>query len=419
MGARHIVVIGGGFAGLNVVRRLARANVRITLVDKMNHHLFQPLLYQVASAALSPADIATSLREILRDQENVTVIMGDVARVEKRAKKLLFTCGMELDYDTLVIAVGARHSYFGNEGWEEHAPGLKTIRDALTIRERILLSFERAERSSDQAAIDALLRFVIIGGGPTGVEMAGAIAEIAHQTMFRNFRNIDPERSRITLIEGSDRLLPAFPPRLSRRAQRDLERLGVEVAVGQIVTDVTSGGVSIGEEFIPSHNIIWAAGNQASPLLASLDVPLDRQGRVIVERDLTIPGDESIFVIGDAAHFRDKKGVPLPAIAPAAIQQGAHVAKSIAKRRRPFTYLDKGSIATIGKHKAVGYIRKFTFSGALAWLFWGFIHVFYLVGYRNRLSVMVNWVFHYLTGLRGARLIQRPIDAEKRPQREP
>ena len=412
-----VVIIGGGFGGLNVAKALHHANFDVMLIDKKNHHLFQPLLYQVATAALSPADIATPLREIFSQQTNTTVMMGTVEKIEKEKRQIVLANGDAIPYDYLVVAAGARHSYFGNDQWEPLAPGLKTVTDALKIREKVLISFEKAERMDSISEAEKFLNFVIIGAGPTGVEMAGSIAEIAHKTLFKNFRRIHPEKSKIYLIEGTDRVLPPFPERLSKRARKDLEKMGVIVITEQFVTKVTEEGVQVGEDFIEARNIIWAAGNQASPLLKTLDVPLDRQGRVIVEKDLSVPDHPEVFVIGDAACALGKDGRPLPAIAPTAIQEARYVGKLIRKqvkkeKRRPFKYFDKGSIATIGKNKAVGYMGKFRFSGLLAWLVWGFIHVFYLVSFRSRFTVMLDWVFHYTTGLRGARLIHKSIDEE-------
>lgn len=413
----RVVVIGGGFGGLNVVKTLSKANLDILLVDKKNHHLFQPLLYQVASAALSPADIATPLREIFSTQKNTTVIMGTVDKIDKEKRELLLANGETLPYDYLVVATGASHSYFGNDQWAPLAPGLKTVVDALHIREKILLSFEKAERMDSIHEAEKFLNFVIIGAGPTGVEMAGAIAEIAHKTLFKNFRRINPEKSKIYLVEGAPRVLPPFPEKLSERARKDLEKMGVRVITGEMVTNITEDGVQLGADFIEARNIIWAAGNQASPLLKTLDIPLDRQGRAMVEPDLSLPNHPEIFVIGDAACSMGKNGKPLPAIAPTAIQQGRYVGKIIRKqipkeKRRPFRYFDKGSIATIGKNRAVGYMRNFRFTGFFAWLIWGFIHIFYLVNYRSQFGVMLQWVFHYISGLRGARLIHKSIDSE-------
>jgi NADH dehydrogenase len=413
----RVVIIGGGFGGINCAQILKKANLDVLLIDKKNHHLFQPLLYQVASAALSPADIATPLREIFANQTNTTVLMGTVASIDKKNKQVILVNGDPIPYNYLVVAPGARHSYFGNDHWEPLAPGLKTVTDALKIRERILISFEKAERMDSIDEGEKYLNFVIIGAGPTGVEMAGAIAEIAHKTMFKNFRRINPGKSKIYLVEGAPRILPPFPEKLSRQAHKDLEKMGVRIITGEMVTNLTEEGAQIGKDFIAARNIIWAAGNQASPLLKTLDTPLDRQGRVIVEKDLSIPNYPEIFVIGDAACSMGKEGKPLPAIAPTAIQQGRYVGKIIRRqvpkdKRRPFKYFDKGSLATIGKNKAVGYFRGIYFKGTFAWLIWGFIHIFYLVSYRSQFTVMLDWVFHYITGLRGARLIHKNIDDE-------
>ncbi len=419
-----VVVIGGGFGGLNVIKSLKKAHLDIFLIDKKNHHLFQPLLYQVASAALSPADIATPLREIFSMQKNTTVMMGTVKKIEKEEKKIILENEEVISYDFLVIAIGARHSYFGKNEWEVFAPGLKTITDALKIREKVLISFEKAERTDSRLEAEQFLNFVIIGAGPTGVEMAGAIAEIAHKTMFKNFRRIHPEKSKIYLVEATPYVLPSFPKRLSYKAKKNLEKMGVRVITGEFVTNINEEGVQVGKIFISAKNIIWAAGNQVSPLLKTLDIPLDRQGRAIVNSDLSIPDYPEIFVIGDAACCIGKNKKPLPAIAPTAIQQGRYVAKLIKKRippskRRPFRYFDKGSIATIGTNKAVGFIGKFLISGLFAWLTWGFIHVVYLVNYRSRFSVMLSWGFHYLTGLRGARLIHKALSEEKTLSKNP
>lgn len=417
MGVKKVVVVGGGFAGLNVVQPLRGLNLEVLLIDKKNHHLFQPLLYQVASAALSPADIATPLREILSAQKNASVIMGTVKRIEKEKRVIHLSDKSAIEYDYLVLAPGASHSYFGREEWESFAPGLKTIPDALKIRQKILVSFEKAERMESSVDAEKFLNFVIVGGGPTGVEMAGAIAEIANHTLFKNFRHIKPEKSKIFLVEASEKLLPSYPEKLSKKAKRDLEKMGVCVMTGQKVDQIDEKGVCVQGRFIQAHNIIWAAGNQAAPLLKTLDVPLNAQGRLIVEPDLTVKGHPEIFVIGDAAFVLGKDKNPLPAIAPTAIQMGRYVSKLIKKgtspqKRRPFRYLDKGSIATIGTNKAVGYVGKMLISGFFAWIIWGFIHVFYLVSYRSRFTVMINWIFHYATGIRGARLIHKPLDEE-------
>jgi NADH dehydrogenase len=417
MGYTRLIIVGGGFGGLRVAKALKRTRLDITLIDKTNHHLFQPLLYQVASAALSPGEIAIPIREILRKQENTTVIMGDVIKIDKQMKQVVLLNGDRIGYDYLVLAVGTNHSYFGHDEWEKFAPGLKTIKDALHIREEILISFEKAERTDSISEAAKYLNFVIIGGGPTGVEMAGAIAEIAHKTMFKNFRRIKPEKSKIYLIEAAPNILPSYPEALAFRAKRDLEKLGVLVITGKKVVNVTTDGVQVEETFYPGHNIIWAAGNQASPLLKTLDAPLDRAGRVLVEPDLSIPGNPEIFVIGDAACALGKDGRPLPAIAPTAIQQGKYVAKLIQKKipkseRSPFKYFDKGSMATIGKAKAVAMVGRLQFTGFFAWLIWCFIHIAYLIGFRNRLSVMIEWFIFFITGQRGARLIYNSIEPE-------
>lgn len=413
-----VVILGGGFGGLNAAKALGNSNVDVWLVDQTNHHLFQPLLYQVASAALSPGDIAVPIREILSGYENITVIMGEAVRIDKEKKVIEFRNGDRMGFDYLILAVGARHSYFGHPEWEVFAPGLKTLNDALKIRERILISFEKAERCDSISEAKKYLNFVIIGGGPTGVEMAGAIAEIAYETMLKNFRRIDVTKTKIYLIEGSSHILPVYPERLSEKAKQYLERMGVQVITSKRVTEVNSEGVMVENTFIPAHNILWAAGNQASPLLQTLDIPLDRQGRAIVEKDLSVPGSPNIFVIGDAAAAMDQKGKPLPGLAPVAVQQGRFVAMLLRKRvpkedRPPFHYFDKGSMATIGKTKAICQFRKLQFSGFLAWLAWCFIHVLYLIGFRNRFAVLSEWLFSYFTSRRGARLIYRSlIEAE-------
>ncbi len=414
---KKLVIVGGGFGGLTLAQTVCKKNLDILLIDKQNHHLFQPLLYQVATAALSPADIASPLREILKKEKNVSVLMGEVTQIDKENKKIILANGDSIQFDYLVLAVGAKHSYFGKSEWEPIAPGLKTIQDALKIRENILISFEKAERIDNAEQSAKYLNFVIIGGGPTGVEMAGAIAEIAHQTLFKNFRNIQPEKSQIYLIEGLPRILPVYSEKLSNRAKKDLENLGVKVLNGKMVTSITQEGVQIEDLFIPSTNVIWAAGNQASPILKTLGIPLDKQGRAQVEQDLSIPHHSNIFVIGDAACINGKDGKPLPGIAPVAMQQARYLAKLIGKlipkeSRKPFKYFDKGSMATIGKAKAIASSFGIEFGGLFAWLAWCFLHIFYLIGFKNRVSVMLQWFFHYLFGTRGARLIYRSIDSE-------
>lgn len=414
MNRPKVIIIGGGFGGINAAKKLKRADVDLTLIDRTNHHLFQPLLYQVATAALSPGNIAMPIREILRNQSNTTVIMGEVELIDKLKKEIKLSNGETMPFDYLIVATGARHSYFGNEQWEPLAPGLKSLDDAIKVRENILLAFERAERCHDPDVIASELRFVIVGGGPTGVEMAGSVAEIAHKTLFHNFRHIAPEHSEILVIEGSPRLLHAFPEKLSEKAKEDLEQMGVNIRTHTHVTNITEDGVYINEEFIPTKNVIWAAGNQASPLLKSLDIPLDRAGRAIVEPDMSIPDHPEIFVIGDSAFATNEEGDPLPGIAPVAIQQGHYVAKVIRTgKRTPFHYLDKGVMATIGTAKAVAAIGKRCFTGFFAWLAWSFIHVFYLISFPKRIIVMTQWMIMYLGGNRHVRLIKKPIFDKK------
>ncbi len=414
MAKSKVIIIGGGFGGLNAAKALKKADVDILLIDKTNYHLFQPLLYEVATAALSPGEIATPLREILRHQENISVIMGEVADINTEQKQVILSNQAWFEYDYLIVATGARHSYFGNDQWEVFAPGLKTIPDALSIREQILISFERAERA-DFGDILPYLTFVVIGGGPTGVEMAGAIAEIAYKTMFKNFRKINPKKAQIFLIEACPNILPSYPERLSKRAKKDLEKLGVRVLNNTKVTNIDSEGVQVEDTFIASKNVIWAAGNQASNLLTCLNTPLDRPGRVIVASDLSLPHFPEVFVIGDAAHVEYKNKL-LPGIAPVAIQQGRYVAKIIAQglakdNRKPFKYFDKGSMAVIGKAKAIAFIGKLQFTGFIAWLMWAFIHLVYLIGFRDRFVVLIEWVMTLISGKRGVRLIyNRSID---------
>jgi NADH dehydrogenase len=409
MNEKRIVIIGGGFGGLYAAKALRRAPVRITLVDRRNYHLFQPLLYQVATAALNPSDIAAPIRSVLRKQENVSVILGDATSIDLD-KKLIQLADGELAYDILIIATGATHSYFGHAEWEQNAPGLKTIEDALEIRRRVLLAFEAAERESDPERQRAWLNFVVVGGGPTGVELAGALSEIARQTMLRDFRRINPSSARVILIEGIDRLLPPYPPDLSAKAAAQLQALGVEVMTKTTVTRVTDHEVAAGDTIIPTRTVLWAAGVQASPLARSLGAPLDRAGRVLVAPDLSVPGHPEVFVIGDLAAVTEADGKPVPGVAPAAIQEGRHTAKNIArmlddKPTLPFRYLDKGSLATIGRAAGVADFGRIHLSGFVAWAAWLGVHVFFLIGFRNRLLVMLQWAWAYVTFQRGARLI--------------
>ena len=407
---KHIVILGGGFAGLYTARGLKNVEAEVTLVDRHNYHLFQPLLYQVAMAALNPSDIAAPIRGILGKQKNVRVILGQARSVDVSAKKVNLADGTSLAYDQLVIATGATHSYFGHPEWERFAPGLKTIDDALEIRRRVLLAFEAAERESDPEKVKELLTFVVIGAGPTGVELAGALSEIARQTMTRDFRTIRPENARVILLEGKERVLPPYPPDLSAKAQKQLEDLGVEVITDAIVTDLNDREVRIGERVIATRTILWGAGVQASPLAESLGVPLDRAGRVLVEPDLTIPGHKDVFVLGDLAAVRQHDGSFVPGVAPAAIQAGQHTALNLERAvagqpLRAFKYRDKGSLATIGRAAAVADFGKIRFGGFFAWMAWLLIHIFFLVGFRNRLMVITQWAWAYFTYQRGARLI--------------
>lgn len=412
---RRIIVVGGGFGGLQCIKSLKNTNFEITLIDKKNHHLFQPLLYQVATASLSPADIAVSLREIFHNQENATILMGDVQAVHLKRKQVVLQNGDLIRYDYLVLAPGAHHSYFGHAKWSKSAPGLKTLMDAITLRENILLSFEKAERLLNKKKALEYLNFVIIGAGPTGVEMAGAIAEISHKTLYRDFKYIHPEQSNIYLIEGSDTVLPSYPKGLSLRATKDLKKLGVKVLTGNKVLDIKNHVVKTNSHSIRTRNIIWAAGNEASALLKTLHVPLDKQGRVLVNRDLSIPGFSHTFVIGDAAAYKHNDTY-LPALAPVAIQMGVHVAKILKyckKNNRPdFKYRDKGTMSTIGRGKAIAYVGKIHITGFFAWISWLAVHIVYLIGFRNRFSVIVQWVSLYLLGRRSARIIHRSIEDE-------
>jgi NADH dehydrogenase len=408
-GRPHVVIVGGGFGGLWATRALASAPVRITLVDRCNHHLFQPLLYQVATAGLSAPDIAAPLRHILRRQRNVEVRLAQATAIDPQRKQVALDDGASLDFDFLLLASGATHAYFGNPGWAEHAPGLKTLDDALLIRRRLLLAFERAETCTDAQERAAWLHFAVVGGGPTGVELAGTLAEIAHHTLRNEFRRIDPAEARVRLIEAGPRILSAFPESLSRSAQRQLERLGVEVATGTPVRDISVTGYQHGERFEAARTVLWAAGVAASPLARSLGVELDRAGRVPVSADLSVPGHPRIFVAGDLASVAGRNGM-VPGVAPAAKQMGAHVARMIraqleGRPTSPFRYRDYGNLATIGRRAAVVDLGRLRFDGALAWWFWLLMHVFFLIGFRNRVVVMLNWTWAYWTYQRAARII--------------
>jgi NADH dehydrogenase len=408
--APHVLVLGGGFAGLYAAKALRRAPVRVTVVDRRNHHLFQPMLYQVATAGLNPSDIASPIRSILRGSKNTDVLLAEAAGVDVSARRVQFSDGTSESYDYLVVATGAHHSYFGHDAWAPLAPGLKSLEDALEIRRRVLLAFERAEREPDPVRRHELLTFVVVGGGPTGVEMAGAVAEIRSYALRRDFRHIDPAEATVLLLEGGPRLLPAYPPSLSTEAKKELRRLGVEVRTETFVTNIRPGAVEAAGWVIPTQTVIWAAGNTASPLLKELRAPLDRMGRVIVEPDCTIPSHPEVFVLGDAAAFNHQEGGTLPGLCPVAIQMGEYAARAIrddlaGRPRKPFHYWDKGQLAVIGRGQAVADIWRFHFGGFIAWLAWIFVHIFFLIGFRNRVMVLLEWAWSYLTYSRGARLI--------------
>ena len=415
----RVVIIGAGFGGLEAAKKLSCEAVRVTVVDRTNYHLFQPLLYQVATAALSPADIAAPVRAILSKCKNMEVILAEVQSIDVNARKVKMV-DSDLDYDYLILATGARHSYFGHPEWERLAPGLKSLEDAVEIRRRILMAFEYAEKISDEAARKAAMTFVIIGGGPTGVEMAGAIAEIARYTLAKDFRHIDPSQARVILVEGEPRVLAAFPEDLQISAMKQLVDLGIEVRTGIHATNLSEQGLQVGDEFIPCRVKIWAAGNNASFVGHSLGAPIDRVGRVIVNKDLTIPDHPEVQVIGDLANFSHQTGEPLPGVSPVAMQQGRHAARNILgmiddRKPQPFWYFDKGSMATIGRNKAVADLKLVHLSGIPAWLAWLFVHVIFLVGFRNRLAVLFQWAWAYFSFNKGARLITRNFQSEQRP----
>lgn len=415
-GAHHVVVIGGGFAGLETVHRLAGTDVRITIVDRRNHHLFQPLLYQVATASLATSEIAWPIRHLFRRRGDVTTLLAEVTGIDTSLREVALSTGEILRYDALVIATGATHAYFGHDDWEPYAPGLKTLEDATTIRRRILTAFERAEAEADPQRRAALLTFVVIGAGPTGVELAGTIAELAHATLPKEFRRIDTRVTRVVLVEAGPRILPSFDADLAAYAHHELQRIGVEVRTGAPVTACTPDGVVIGEETLRAATVIWAAGVRASPAGAWLAAPMDRAGRVEVEPDLSVPGHPEIFVIGDTASVKDQDGKPVPGIAPAAKQQGRHVAATIKRRLagdkapRPFAYSHAGSLATVGKRVAIIDFGRVKLKGWLAWWLWGLAHIYFLIGVRNRLSVALSWLWIHARDQRSARLItQRDV----------
>jgi NADH dehydrogenase len=408
-GRPHVVILGGGFAGLTAARTLRRAPVRITLIDRRNHHLFQPLLYQVATAALNPGDIAYPIRSVLRRQKNARTILARAERIDLAGRRVVLRDGDEVPFDYLLVATGATHSYFGHDEWEPWAPGLKSIEDALEIRRRVLSAYEAAEREPDPAKVGRLLTFVVVGAGPTGVELAGALMEIGRDTVAKDFRSFDPRRLRVLLVEGADRVLPPYSPRLSQKARAQLEAIGVEVRTDAKVTAIDHAGVHIGDEHVAAHVVLWAAGVAASELGRSLGVDTDRAGRVPVQPDLSVAGHPHVFVAGDLMSLL-QDGKPVPGLAPAAIQAGRAAARNIARRAGglptvPFRYRDKGSLATIGRAAAVGTVGRVECSGFLAWWLWWLVHIFYLIGFRNRVVCMIGWAWQYFAHGRGARLI--------------
>ncbi len=406
----RVLVLGGGFGGLTAAKALAKAPVEIVLVDRTNHHTFQPLLYQVATAGLSPAEIAQPIRAIVSRQRNATVLMAEVVRVDLAAKQVHFDDGGTLAWDFLIVACGAETSYFGHDDWSEVAPGLKSIEDAVGIRQRVLSAFELAEREENATQRKKLLSFVVIGGGPTGVELAGALAELSKFVLDRDFRHIDPAATRIQLLEAGPRILPTFTEDLSQSAVAQLHELGVDVRTGALVTSIEPGCVRLGAESIESAVVVWAAGVRANALTKSLGVPVDRTGRILVEKDLRVPGHPEVFVVGDAARFDGPNGQPLPGVSPVAMQQARTTAKSIqrllaGKTTVPFEYFDKGSLATIGRSRAIAMVDRMHLTGFIAWLAWLFVHIFYLIGFKNRIVVMITWAWSYVTYKRGARLL--------------
>ncbi len=407
---KHVVIVGGGFGGLEACKTLAHTpDVKITLIDRRNHHLFQPLLYQVSMAGLSPADIATPIRSVVSNFKNTTVLLGDVRSVDARNKAIECDFG-RITFDYLILACGASHSYFGHDDWEDFAPGLKTLEQATEIRRRVLLSFEYAEREQDPAKRKEFLTFVVVGGGATGVEIAGSLGEITRFTLDKDFDNIEPASTRIVLIEAGDRILAGFDQSLSKRAMRDLEKLGVTVWTSTRVTNINSQGVFLGSEVIKANTVIWAAGVKPAAINQTLGVPLDSVGRLIVEKDLSLPGLPNIFAVGDQIRFEDAKGEVLPGQAPAAMQQGRHAARNIKRlmngaQSLPFKFFDKGQMATIGRRRAILQYKGIKLAGALAWWGWVFVHIYYLIGFKNRLFVIIQWALAYMTWRRGARLV--------------
>ncbi|HEX6982378.1 MAG TPA: NAD(P)/FAD-dependent oxidoreductase [Balneolaceae bacterium] len=416
MPRKHVVIIGGGFGGISAAKKLKKADVDVTLIDKTNYHLFQPLLYQVATAAMSPGDIAIPIRAVL-GKRGMKVIMGHAVNINRQENYVELKNGRQINFDYLIVAPGSQYNYFGNDEWEDFAPGLKSIADGLRVRERILLSLEEAEQLDDPTLREPYLTYVIIGGGPTGVEMAGAIGEIAKRNMMRDYRTFSKNETRVFLVEAGPGILNGYPRKLSEKARETLENMGVRVLLNTPVTDIGKHQVSFKEGTIETPNIIWAAGVVASPLLSTLNAEQDKSGRVKVGDDLSIPGNDCIFVIGDAAHKTDKNGNPLPALAPVALQQGEFVAKLIkyelrGRKRKAFHYTDKGTMATIGRAKAVADIRGFKFSGIIAWLLWSVVHILFIIGFRNRFRVFVEWMWYYFTFKRGVRLITKRFKSE-------
>lgn len=411
----RVVIVGGGFGGLWAAKALANKAVDVTLVDRKNHHVFQPLLYQVATAVLSPGEIATPIRRILHYAKNIEVILGEVTGFDTGRKIVRLDNGAELEFDYLIVAAGARHAYFGHDEWEVSAPGLKTIEDAVEIRRRVLLAFELAERQSYLRGKGENLNFVVVGGGPTGVELAGAIADIARQALAKDFKAIDTRKARVTLFEGSDRVLGTFAKELSESAKSQLEDLGVEVHLNSFVSDIKPGKVKVGDEWIDCDVVVWATGVAASPIGRQLGVETDKAGRIFVQPDLTIPGRKNIFVIGDMASIKQESGEPVPGVSPAAMQMGTATAKNILAdigglERKNFRYVDKGTMATIGRSKAIAQVFGLKLKGWIAWMFWLFLHIFFLIGFRNRFIVLAEWSWAYLTRERSARLITGDAD---------
>ena len=421
----HVLIIGGGFGGLSAAKALRDRPVRVTLLDRHNYHLFQPLLYQVATATLSPGDIAAPIRWIFRRSPNIRVLLGQASSIDMKSRRVSLADGGELEYDFLIVATGSSHTYFGNDDWGRFAPGLKTLEDALEIRRRVLLAFERAERETDPARRQELLTFVLVGGGPTGVELAGTLAEIARQTLRHEFRSIDPGGARIVLVEAGPTILPSFPEKLRDAARKSLARLRVEVREGTKVTGVDAHGVMLGSEPLVAGTVLWTAGVAVSPLVKSLGAPLDRTGHVIVESDLSVPGHPEVFVVGDAATFADEQGKPLPGVAQVAIQEAQHAARTILNRRRGaaastrFVFHDKGSMAIVGRGAAIADLGWIRFAGFTAWLAWLFLHIVKLVGFRNRLVVLLQWAIVYVTFQRSVRLITYVDRSERSGRPDP